>query len=97
MLDLTKFIAELFGTFLLISVIFATGKAIPIGLTLVTIVFLIGNVSGGHVNPAISAIMYMKGSIDLSTCTLYVVAQLLGGLMALLWYNKTKHFYSIKA
>lgn len=97
MIELTKMvgklIAELLGTFLLVSVILTTGKAIPIGLTLITIIFLIGNISGGHVNPVVSAIMYLKGSIQLYECGLYIVVQLLGGLFALLWYSKTKHFY----
>ena len=89
-MDLTKFVAEFVGTFVFLGVILATGEAIPIGLALAVVIFLIGRVSGGHVNPAVSAILYAKGDISSSQFGSYVVAQVLGGLCALMWFKKTR-------
>jgi aquaporin Z len=89
-MDLTKFVAEFIGTFVFLGVILATGEAIPIGLALAVVIFLIGRVSGGHVNPAVSAMLYAKGDITSSQFGSYVVAQVLGGLCALMWFKKTR-------
>lgn len=88
-MDLTKFVAEFIGTFVFFGVILSTGEAIPIGLALAAVIFLIGKVSGGHVNPAVSAMLYAKGDIDVTTLGSYVVAQVLGGLCALMWFKRT--------
>jgi aquaporin Z len=90
MSELTKFVAEFVGTFVFLGVILATGEAIPIGIALVAVIYLIGKVSGGHVNPAVSAMLYAKGDINITQLGSYVVAQILGGLCALLWYKQTR-------
>ena len=89
-MDLTKFIAEFVGTFVFLGVILATGEAIPIGLALAVVIFLIGRVSGGHVNPAVSAMFYARGDMSSSQFGSYVVAQILGALCALMWFKKTR-------
>ncbi len=76
-------IAELIGTFALVLSIFVSGgSAVVIGLTLAAIVFLIGGISGGHVNPAVSAAMYYNGSLTGTELFAYMVMQILGGIMA---------------
>ncbi len=80
-------IAELIGSFALVMSIFVSGgSAAVIGLTLAAIVFLIGGISGGHVNPAVSAAMYYNGSLTGTELFAYMVMQLLGGIMASLMY-----------
>jgi len=74
------YLAEFMGTFALLLSIFATGNFAVIGATLAAVIYLIGGVSGGHVNPAVSLAMYVKGSLSSSELAGYVVAQLLGGL-----------------
>ena len=75
--------AEFLGTMLLILTIIATGgSSILTGVVLAIIIFLIGNVSGGHVNPVVSMSMFLSGSLPLSTFIAYIVAQLLGGVTA---------------
>lgn len=84
-------LAEFIGTFIFLSVILSTGQAFPIGLALAVAIYFGGSVSGGHFNPAVSTMMLVKGSISMETWIGYVVAQVLGGLVALLWfksYNK---------
>jgi aquaporin Z len=83
-------IAELVGTFFFLGVILATGEAIPIGIALAAAIFLTAKVSGGHLNPAVSTMLFAKGQIDMVTFISYVIAQVLGGLLALFFYTYIK-------
>ncbi len=89
-MDLTKFVAEFIGTFVFIGVILATGEAISIGVALAAVIFLMGKVSGGHVNPAVSLVKYAKGEMTIAQTSSYIIAQVLGGLCALYWLKKTR-------
>jgi glycerol uptake facilitator-like aquaporin len=80
-------ISEFAGTFLLLLSILATGNAFIIGATLAVIILLIGATSGGHVNPAVSLAMYVKGALSLNELVIYVVSQALGGVAAVYAYR----------
>lgn len=80
-------ISEFAGTFLLLLSILATGNAFIIGATLAIIVLLIGATSGGHVNPAVSIAMYVKGALSLNELIAYVASQTLGGVAAVYAYR----------
>jgi aquaporin Z len=82
-----KILTEFIGTFVFLAVILTTGQALPIGLALAAAIYFGGNVSGGHFNPAVSTMMLAKGGIRVETWIAYVIAQILGGLAALLWYR----------
>lgn len=74
-----KLIAEFLGTFLLMtSILVSGGNFLIIGATLALIVFVIGGISGAHVNPAVSMGMWYSGSLSTQMYTLYAVVQLLG-------------------
>lgn len=83
------FIAEFIGTFVFLSVVLATGQAIPIAATLLSVIYFSSHISGGHINPAISTIMFVKGALPSDKYIGYVFAQILGGLLALYFYNMT--------
>jgi glycerol uptake facilitator-like aquaporin len=91
MIDLgVRLAAEFLGTLLFILTIIATGgSSVITGLVLAVIIFLIGDVSGGHVNPAISFAMFLSGSLPASTFIAYTIVQLLGGLTAVYAYRAT--------
>jgi glycerol uptake facilitator-like aquaporin len=91
MIDLgVRLAAEFLGTLLFILTIIATGgSSIFTGLVLAIIIFLIGDVSGGHVNPAVSFAMFLSGSLPASTFIAYSVVQILGGLTAVYAYKAT--------
>jgi aquaporin Z len=88
MIDATALIAEFLGSFLLVLSVFASGgSALMIGGTLAVVIALISKISGGHVNPAISAAMFMKGSLSLNEFLAYAAVQIVGGVASLYTYR----------
>lgn len=89
--------AEFFGTFWLVlggcgSAVLAAafpalgigflGVALAFGLTVLTMVYAVGHISGGHFNPAVSVGLVAGGRFPASDLLPYIVAQVLGGLAA---------------
>jgi len=88
-----KYIAEFIGTFWLVlggcgSAILAAsfpglgigfvGVAIAFGLTVLTMVYAIGHISGCHLNPAVSIGLWAGGRFKAKYLVPYIIAQLLG-------------------
>lgn len=84
-----KYISEAIGTAVL--VLFGTGIAVvsggnlvatslAFGLAIVAEAYVIGNISGCHVNPAVSLAMLLTKKIDTKEFGYYVIAQILGAL-----------------
>ena len=80
-------LAEFLGTFALLSAILFTGSALWIGATLAFVIYAIGAISGGHVNPAVSFAFFMKGSLSMQEFLSYAAAQLAGAYAALYAYK----------
>jgi aquaporin Z len=89
--------AEFFGTFWLVfggcgSAIFAAafpelgigfaGVALAFGLTLLTMCYAIGHISGCHINPAVTCGLAAGGRFPAREVIPYIVAQVIGGLAA---------------
>lgn len=85
-----KYIVEFFGTTLFVYIILATGNALAIGATLALLILLMGSVSGGHVNPAVSIVMAAAGKLPTTDLVPYCIAQILGALVALEIYKRVK-------
>jgi glycerol uptake facilitator-like aquaporin len=47
-------------------------------------------VSGGHYNPAVTLMTLYNKDITLSTAAMYVIAQVAGGILAVITYNLLK-------
>ena len=58
------------------------GVALAFGLTLLTMVYAIGHISGCHINPAVSFGLWAGGKFPGSQMVTYVVAQVLGAIIA---------------
>jgi aquaporin Z len=58
------------------------GVALAFGLTLLTMAFAIGHISGCHLNPAVSLGLVMGGRFKGAELLPYVLAQVLGGILA---------------
>jgi aquaporin Z len=92
-----KLFAEFFGTFWLVfggcgSAIFAAGfpelgigfvgVALAFGLTVLTMVYAIGHVSGAHFNPAVSIGLWAGGKFEAKDLLGYILAQIIGAISA---------------
>ena len=90
-----KLTAEFIGTFWLVlggcgSAVLAAGYpelgigfvgvSIAFGLTVLTMAYAIGHISGCHLNPAVSIGLWMGGRFESKDLLPYIVAQVLGGL-----------------
>ncbi len=84
-----KYIAEFFGT--LVLVLFGTGIAVvsggdlvatslAFGLAIIAEAYAIGNISGCHVNPAVSLAMFISKKLNKKDFAYYVLAQVLGAI-----------------
>jgi aquaporin Z len=89
--------AEFIGTFWLVlggcgtAVLAATfphtgvgfvGVALAFGLTLLTMAYAIGHISGCHINPAVTVGLFTGGRFPAGEVIPYIVAQVLGGILA---------------
>ena len=94
--NLKSYIAEFIGTCVLVlvacGVAVVTGcsvlnpaayvaTALAFGLVIVAMAYSIGNISGCHINPAVSLAMLLSGKMKLKDFIGYVVAQILGAIV----------------
>jgi glycerol uptake facilitator-like aquaporin len=88
MLHLLAILVEFLGTFIFLSVIVATGNPWAIGGTLAALILLGGSISGGNFNPAVTLMTLYNRGISADNASAYIVAQVLGGLLAIIAYNR---------
>ena len=75
-----SYLAEFVGAFVFIlSILTSDGNPFIVGGMLALVILLIGGVSGGHVNPAVSLAFFMKGALTPVELGAYIFAQLAGG------------------
>ena len=87
-MSIKKYVAEFIGTAVL--VLFGCGTAafggglvataIAFGLSVIMMAYTIGRISGCHINPAVSAAMFLDGKMSLTDFIGYIIAQFLGGI-----------------
>lgn len=92
-----KLFAEFFGTYWLVfggcgSALFAAGipnlgigfagVSLAFGLTVLTMAYAVGHISGGHFNPAVSFGLWAGGRFDAKDLISYIIAQCIGALAA---------------
>jgi aquaporin Z len=92
-----KYVAEFFGTFWLVlggcgSAVLAAafpdvgigllGVALAFGLTVLTMAYAIGHISGCHLNPAVSIGLWAGGRFEGNQLLPYIVAQVIGAIVA---------------
>ena len=85
-----KYLAEFSGTLFFVYIILATGNPIAIGAALALVILLASNISGGHMNPAVSIVMASAGKIETAELIPYILSQVFGGLVALELYKRNK-------
>ena len=85
---MNKYLAEFIGTAVLIYVFVATMNPIAIGATIAILFLVLKEVSGGHVNPAVSLVMASYGKLETNDLMPYIFSQIAGGLVGLELYKK---------
>jgi glycerol uptake facilitator-like aquaporin len=85
-----QYLAEFLGSIVFIYVILATGHPLAIGASLALIILITSNISGGHMNPAVSVAMAAAGKLPVQELVPYCLAQIIGGLIALEIYKRYK-------
>lgn len=93
---LKKYVAEFIGTFVLVFFACGTAvvtgcsvengpaylmTALAFGLVIVAMAYSIGNISGCHINPAVSIAMLVSGKMTIKDFVGYVIAQFLGAIV----------------
>src|SRR6185312_15131747 len=58
------------------------GVALAFGLTVVTMAYAVGGISGGHFNPAVTVGMVVGGRTPTADLAGYIIAQLIGAIVA---------------
>lgn len=89
-MNLLAILVEFLGTFIFLSVIVATGNAWMIGATLAVLIYFGAAVSGGNFNPAVSIMSWYNRSLSTENTIAYVIAQVVGGILAVTVYNRLK-------
>ncbi|MCC8458826.1 aquaporin [Photorhabdus luminescens] len=94
---LRKLAAELLGTFVLVfggcgSVVFSAafpelgigfvGVSLAFGLTVLTMIYAVGHISGGHFNPAVTIGLWAGGRFKAVEIIPYIISQVIGGVLA---------------
>ncbi|MCW7549175.1 aquaporin Z [Photorhabdus luminescens] len=94
---LRKLTAELLGTFVLVfggcgSVVFSAafpelgigfvGVSLAFGLTVLTMIYAVGHISGGHFNPAVTIGLWVGGRFRAVDVIPYIISQVIGGILA---------------
>jgi aquaporin Z len=96
--NMKKYLAELFGTFVLVfmgcgSAVLAgnspvlggiglVGIALTFGFSVLVMVYAIGGISGCHINPAISIAMFVTGKMKAQDTVIYIICQCIGAIIA---------------
>jgi aquaporin Z len=90
-MKMKKYVVEFIGTFFLVlAVCLAVGSGlgyfapVAIGLMLMVMIYAGGHISGAHYNRAVSVAIYLRGKLALGELPAYIVAQVIGGILAAL-------------
>ena len=89
-----KYIAELIGTMVLVlfgcgsaaiagSMLGTLGIALAFGLSIVAMAYVIGDISGCHINPAVSIGMWIDGRMEAKDLLIYIVFQCIGAIIGI--------------
>jgi aquaporin Z len=96
-MDKRALAAEVFGTFVLVSAVLGgalfsfpnagvLGVAFSIGLAVMAMIFAVGQISGGHFNPAVTLGLVAGGRFPSGNALPYIIAQCVGGVAASLFF-----------
>lgn len=91
-----KYVAEIIGTFAMMfcgtgaiiidqqsnGAISHLGISITFGLIVMAVIYALGNISGAHLNPAVSIAFTLAGKLEVKQLTPYILSQIIGAFLA---------------
>ncbi len=80
-----EYVAEAVGSFIFFTIILTKEDATMIAVALLIGILIASVASQGHLNPAVTAMAYMKGSMNGEKSVSYILAQLAGAVAAVQW------------
>ncbi|WP_458455819.1 MIP family channel protein [Methanobrevibacter sp.] len=89
-----RYISELIGTMVLVLIgcgsaaiagplLCALGIALAFGLSVMAMAYVIGDISGCHINPSVSIGMWIDGRIDAEDLVMYIAFQCIGAIIGI--------------
>ncbi|MBQ6351047.1 MAG: MIP family channel protein [Methanobrevibacter sp.] len=89
-----RYIAELIGTMVLVlfgcgsaaiagQFLGTLGIAMAFGLSIVAMAYVIGDISGCHINPAVSIGMWIDGRMEVKDLIMYIIFQCIGAIIGI--------------
>lgn len=89
-----RYISELIGTMVLVlfgcgsaaiagSILGNFGIAMAFGLSIIAMAYVIGDISGCHVNPAVSIGMWIDGRLETKDLIMYIIFQCIGAIIGI--------------
>ena len=82
---LNEYVAEAVGSFIFFTVILTKGDAIMISVALLIGILIATVASQGHLNPAVTAMVWARGDMTGEKSIAYVLSQLAGATAAVTW------------
>ena len=87
-----RYVSELIGTMVLVlfgcgsaaiagTVLGNLGLAMAFGLSIVALAYVIGDISGCHINPAVSIGLWIDGRMELKDLVMYIIFQCIGAII----------------
>ena len=89
-----RYVSELIGTMVLVlfgcgsaaiagSVLGNLGIAMAFGLSIIAMAYVIGDISGCHINPAVSIGMWIDGRMEAKDLVMYIIFQCIGAIIGI--------------
>lgn len=89
-----RYVSELIGTMVLVlfgcgsaaiagTVLGNLGIAMAFGLSIVAMAYVIGDISGCHINPAVSIGMWIDGRMEIKDLIMYIIFQCIGAIIGI--------------
>lgn len=89
-----RYISELLGTMVLVlfgcgsaaiagTMLGTVGIALAFGLSIVAMAYVIGDISGCHINPAVSIGMWVDGRLSAKDLIMYIIFQCIGAIIGI--------------
>jgi glycerol uptake facilitator-like aquaporin len=84
------YLAEALGSFVFFSIVLSKPDPIMISVALLVGILISSIASQSHLNPAVTAMSYMQGSVNNTEAIGYILSQLAGAFVAVQWFRYYK-------